>query len=277
MQKQFEYLRPDGKTTVGPVGLRATMKAASARILAGDAPFIIVKDGGHRYPCNTRRRALKQLKGILAQAHVGVHAVVHKYTPAVSSATGPAGHPVGDKVGDVVFSAHRVQVSLYDNPMRDIKGLTAYRQDMGVDYRGSGPIYAPGPGTITAYDNNSSWPGGHKIAMRFTEGAAHGLGWYLTENLKLNPKLHIGSKVDSNTVLATLLAPFPHSEQGWSHPDGSAPLAYGCYKEGQRTAAGDNASKFLEALGAPGGLTEGRPIVCKQNTQGLPRTWKGKV
>jgi murein DD-endopeptidase MepM/ murein hydrolase activator NlpD len=50
---------------------------------------------------------------------------------------------------------------VYDNPLRDISGLMPQRVDMGVDFAGSGPVYAIGDGVVTAATGTSGgWPGG---------------------------------------------------------------------------------------------------------------------
>jgi hypothetical protein len=163
----------------------------------------------------------------------------------------------------VLFEAKRVQdvaSAVYQNPWRGIHGLVPYRIDMGVDYGGSGPIYAVGPGVVRIYrPSGSGWPGGVYIMYELTDGPAKGKCIYVAENLTLPSNLHVGSVVDSNTVIATLHDAFPHCESGWAQSNGETlALVTGGYVEGWRTASGDNASNFFHALGAPAGLTEGR-------------------
>ncbi len=168
--------------------------------------------------------------------------------------------------------------TIYANPLRDVRGLGGLRQDMGVDYDGQGPVYAVGPGVIKVYNTHSGRPGGAYIAYELTDGAARGKTIYFAENLTLSRNLHVGSKVDAVTVIATLHSSFPHCETGWAERSGYSPLALstGGYREGQRTAAGDNFDKFMRALGAPNGLTEGRSIVGHLPSS-YPSRWKGKV
>src|SRR5262249_48456778 len=44
----------------------------------------------------------------------------------------------------------------YDNPLRSVMGLTPERVDEGVDYAGSGPIYALGDAVVMS--TAGSWP-----------------------------------------------------------------------------------------------------------------------
>src|SRR5437016_3953759 len=116
--KQFEYLRPDGKTHVGPVSLDDAMKEAKSRINDNDKPFIIIKDGQHRYPSINEARTLLHLHGILAEGHVGVRAVVHTFSP--DGTKDPTTKHAGGKVGDALFEADRLKDSSgYDDPLRD--------------------------------------------------------------------------------------------------------------------------------------------------------------
>ena len=46
----------------------------------------------------------------------------------------------------------------YRNPLRDVSGLNPERIDMGVDFGGSGPVYALGNAVITNATGNA--PGG---------------------------------------------------------------------------------------------------------------------
>src|SRR4029077_8083014 len=106
----------------------------------------------------------------------------------------------------------------YRNPLRNIKGLTPERIDMGVDYAGAGPIFAIGPGVIVN-TTNSGWPGGAFISERLEGGQYSGKYWYAAENIQ--PRVHVGQHVDSNTVIGILINASPHMETGWAAPPGT--------------------------------------------------------
>lgn len=160
--------------------------------------------------------------------------------------------------------------AFYSNPLRRVRGLTPLRIDMGVDYGGSGRVFAVGRGRVVRADRNSTWPGGTYLAYRLLHGPAKGMVVYFAENVTLDSRIRVGRKIGRRRAFGTLKAPFPHSETGWARDDAPAypPQAYGCYKEGELTHAGLNASEFFHKLGAPRGLTEGREPVCA-----LPPHW----
>jgi hypothetical protein len=174
-------------------------------------------------------------------------------------------------------------VKNYKNPFRACIGLSPLRIDMGVDFSvtKASPIYSIGFGRVVRLDRgDASWPGGRYIAIRFARGKHKGRVYYLAEDRRFPGKirqgnrlrpLKVGSGVAPWTKIATLLPEFPNCETGWARNDAGAnypPLAYGCYREGDRTAAGDSFSEFLHDLGAPRGLTQGRPTRCP-----LPAVW----
>lgn len=161
----------------------------------------------------------------------------------------------------------------YCNPYRDVAGLTPERIDQGVDYAGSGAIYAMGPGTIDIYDNrtDTGWPGGTFISYKLTAGPAAGREIYLAENIDLDTSIHSGSYVYSGTVLGTQVNASPQSESGWGVAGEGVTAEYGCYTEGCMTPLGINFNKLLMALKAPSG-TMGAGGCCPQPT-GWPSDW----
>jgi len=154
----------------------------------------------------------------------------------------------------------------YRNPFRKCKGLRAGRIDMGVDYSvaADSPIFFPGSGVVVRCDTHASWPGGVYIAILFMAGNKKGEVMYFAEHITPRAGLRVGSKVGTLRKFATFHPGFPNIEVGWATNDSPVfpPRALGCYKEGDRTFDGDRASNFLHGLGAPAGLTEGRPTVC---------------
>ncbi len=157
---------------------------------------------------------------------------------------------------------------LYANPLRDIRGLTPERIDMGVDYSGFGPIYAIGDGTVLA-TTVPGWPGSTMIAYQLTDGPANGLIVYAAEDIA--PTVQIGDTVTTHTVLG-LMYPGPDGiETGWGDP-----AIIGNTLAGDRhqfngtntTAFGANFAQLLISLGAPSGVPQNFPP-----TGSLPDNW----
>jgi hypothetical protein len=155
----------------------------------------------------------------------------------------------------------------YANPLRSVRGLTPERVDAGVDYGGTGPVYAIGNGVVlNVY--SGGWPNGVFIAYQLTDGPAKGLVVFTAEDL--NPQVSVGASVTANTVIGQMFGG-PHGiEIGWA--DGSQipnamARSYGQYHGGNSSAFGDNFSRFLQALGAPGGILKNEP------TGTLPAGW----
>jgi murein DD-endopeptidase MepM/ murein hydrolase activator NlpD len=156
----------------------------------------------------------------------------------------------------------------YANPLRAIGGLNPERIDQGVDFSGFGPIYAIGDGVVLS-TVNGGWPGGTFIAYRLTDGPANGLTVYFAEDIQ--PAVSVGQTVNANTVLGTVYAGGSGIEVGWSDPSGDGDTMardYGQYHGGNSTAFGFNFSRFLNSLGAPGGILQNDPP-----TGSLPGNW----
>jgi hypothetical protein len=161
----------------------------------------------------------------------------------------------------------------YCNPYRAVAGLVPERIDQGVDYGGSGSIYALGPGTIDLFRNrtDSGWPGGTFVSYALSEGPASGMVIYLAENIDLNPVLKAGSFVFSGTVLGTLVDASPDSESGWGVSGAGYTGEYSCYTEGCTTPLGVNFNELLVCLGAPSGIVN--PGGCCPSEAGWPTDW----
>ncbi|MGH7156995.1 MAG: hypothetical protein ACREGG_02705 [Candidatus Saccharimonadales bacterium] len=160
-------------------------------------------------------------------------------------------------------------ISAYQNPFRAEQQngtLVAKRIDQGVDYGGSGPVYAIGNGQLLNTSNsgwaicaNGSCSGPNFIVYKLTDGPAAGLFVYVAENCNPNPQLKIKQTVDSNTVLCTMVNAGPDIETGWA--DGSAlgaAMASSVWNravddETHYTAYGLNFSQLMQKLGAPPG------------------------
>jgi hypothetical protein len=147
----------------------------------------------------------------------------------------------------------------YANPLRAVVALTPERIDQGVDYAGFGPIYAMGNGVVLN-TVGPGWPGGTFIAYQLSDGPARGLVVFVAEDVQ--PNVQIGDTVNSNTVLGHMYAGPDGIETGWADgsrlPDTMA-HTYGQYSGSNSTAFGDNFSRFLQSVGAPGGILGGAP------------------
>lgn len=157
----------------------------------------------------------------------------------------------------------------YENPLRSVTALVPERIDQGVDYSGTGPIYAVGPGVVlnTA---GPGWPGGTYIAYRLTSGPAAGKVVYVAEDIR--PGVLVGQKVTATTVVGTMFQGPDGVETGWGQPSG-APQALGSSQwsgvsgASGSTAYGVNFDRLLVSLGAPSGIAK-PPI-----SGGLPPRW----
>ncbi|HVB42874.1 MAG TPA: hypothetical protein VNF47_09245 [Streptosporangiaceae bacterium] len=145
---------------------------------------------------------------------------------------------------------------VYLNPFRGVSGLVPERIDMGVDFGGSGPVYALGNAVITgATAANYGWPGGGWITYRLTDGPAAGLMVYVAEDVV--PTVQVGQVVTPETVIANMFAGNEGIETGWAQPDGSSaesqlPSAGSISGTGPfPTVVGVNFEQLLRSLGVP--------------------------
>lgn len=171
------------------------------------------------------------------------------------TSTGPAS-PVSASGGCGSGGPQQVSATpgVYYNPLRGITGLTPERVDNGVDYAGTGPLYAIGDGVVVSV-TNTGWPGNAFIAIKLTDGPATGAVVYEAENIA--PAVIMGQQVTANTVLGTLLPGFPHLETGWATPSPigtSLAIAYGSFVNGSSAQLGLNFNQLLIKLGAPSGV-----------------------
>src|SRR5215472_17138111 len=99
----------------------------------------------------------------------------------------------------------------YHNPFRAVRGLTRGRIDQGVDYYGSGPVYALGPGTVLrSVATGSGWPGGGFLAYRLDAGPDKGQIVYVAENF--TPSVSVGDHVTWTDVVGDMHGGI---ETGW--------------------------------------------------------------
>ncbi|TAK89096.1 hypothetical protein EPO04_03275 [Patescibacteria group bacterium] len=173
-----------------------------------------------------------------------------KYSQTIADAVGAA----GSQNAAECTSTGGVGASGYKNPLRDIRGLTRMRIDMGVDYGGSGPFYAIGNGKVVSATTSSGWPGGNWVSYQLTDGPAKDKYVYVAENCSI--KVSVGDEVTSDTVLCELHDSYPYSETGWAVPpdQGTTAAAHNVYVEGDVTAYGVNFSDLMKSIGAPPGV-----------------------
>lgn len=174
--------------------------------------------------------------------------------------------------GDTI-SGIALETGGYVNPLRGLKHLVAERIDQGVDYAGSGPIYAIGDGVVLN-TTNAGWPGGGFITYQLSDGRAKGDIVYVAENVA--PLVRVGEQVTPSTVLGQLIDSYPNLETGWAAPPGNgeslarASGQWSSYDDAHNipTAYGKNFSQLLWALSAPAGIAD-----SKTTSGTVPPSW----
>lgn len=158
------------------------------------------------------------------------------------------------------------------------KGLTPERVDMGVDYGGSGPLYALGSGTI-ANVSNSGWPGGGFLTIHLDTGQFI----YYAEDIQ--SLVSVGQKVTAGQHIANATGGSSGIEIGWAAPPGTGETMAAA--AGQQSPTGDPGSRstaygalmsnLIASLGGPAGKLQGAiagsvpasfGITAKGNTSG---------
>jgi murein DD-endopeptidase MepM/ murein hydrolase activator NlpD len=144
---------------------------------------------------------------------------------------------------------------IYLNPLRNVSGLVLERIDQGVDFNGSGPVYAIGDGIVTnASADNPGWDGGW-ITYQLTDGPDAGLMVYLAEDV--TPTVVVGQRVTASTVIGDMFDGGGGIETGWAQANGltaesQAPEAGGIGGYGPfPTMIGLNFDELLQSLGVP--------------------------
>jgi hypothetical protein len=125
---------------------------------------------------------------------------------------------------------------------------------MGVDFAGTGPIYAIGDGVVTdVYNGTAGWPGGGWVSYRLTDGPAAGLTVFVAEDV--TPTVSVGQAVSQYTVICNMFAGGSGIETGWAWPGyGDTALASSPQAGGEGsfpTEVGVNFDELLIALGVP--------------------------
>ena len=152
--------------------------------------------------------------------------------------------------------------AVYKNPLRDITGLIPERIDQGVDFGGTGPIYALGNAVITnATATNYGWPGGGWITYQLTDGPGKGLMVFVAEDVR--PTVSAGDHVTAETVIAKMYDGGAGIETGWAMASGftaESQLAEAGGISGAGpfpTSVGLNFEELLQALGVPAANNRG--------------------
>ncbi len=155
-----------------------------------------------------------------------------------------------------IVSAGVAVVPGYFNPLRDVTGLVPERIDQGVDFAGSGPVFALGNAVITnASGDAAGWPGGGWITYQLTDGPDAGLMVYLAEDV--TPTVQAGEHVSASTVIGDMFSGSDGIETGWAQPGGLSaesqlPQAGGIGGHGPfPTMVGLNFDELLQSLGVP--------------------------
>ena len=174
-----------------------------------------------------------------------------------SSPNSPTSHASHQQAHHDEAHHRNAPVAFYKNPVRDISGLIPERIDQGVDFGGSGPIYALGDAVITNATTSAGWPGGGWITYTLAEGPAKGLTVFVAEDV--TPTVSVGQHVTSDTVIAHMYDGGDGIEMGWATSDGSTSRsqlsdAGGISGNGPfPTEIGMNFEKLLQAVGVPAG------------------------
>jgi len=152
---------------------------------------------------------------------------------------------------------------IYLNPLRNVSGLVPERIDQGVDFSGSGPVYALGNAVVLdANGADGGWPGGGWITYQLTDGPDAGLVVYLAEDV--TPTVVTGQHVSPSTVIGEMFEGGDGIETGWAQPGGAGsesqqPEAGGIGGAGQfPTEVGASFDEVLESLGVPAAPNAGQ-------------------
>jgi len=212
---------------------------------------------GYHYRIDLTRSAERQL-GLQGSAVVQV-------TRLAGAATGPG-------PGQACTSS-TVAPGQYANPLAHARNVVGQRIDMGVDYDGTGPIDAIGNAHVTfagthiggGWTCSTSVNGG--VVYELTDGPDQHKYVYVTEDV--TPTVKAGQTVRAGQPIATFASAGASGciETGWSSGPGPSPIALqdGGFGDGSgcaawRTAAGDNMSDLIHALGGPYGTCRDQPI-----------------
>ncbi len=162
----------------------------------------------------------------------------------------------------------------YKDPLRDVTGLSPNRIDQGVDYSGTGPVYAVGNGVVIDSNPHSQWPDGNWISYQLSDGPAAGKIIYFAEDCAV--AVSAGQNVTPNTVICNMYTRTkgPGVETGWAQPGlVERAVAHSEYHEGLATSYGQNFSAFMKSIGStPGNISLSSSVSSTPLPAGWP-TW----
>jgi murein DD-endopeptidase MepM/ murein hydrolase activator NlpD len=101
----------------------------------------------------------------------------------------------------------------YEDPLRAISPLHFGRIDQGVDFSGSGPVYAMGDGVVVN-TYAQGWPNHVFVSYRLTSGSRAGAYVYVAEDC--SPRVHVGQRVTPSTVICHMFNGSSGIETGWA-------------------------------------------------------------
>ena len=151
---------------------------------------------------------------------------------------------------------------IYLNPLRNANGLVPERVDEGVDFSGTGPVYAIGDAVVTsATAEAGGWPGGGWITYQLTDGPGAGLQVYVAEDI--TPTVQVGQHVTPSTVIGYMFEGVDGIETGWAALNGMAAseLTEAAATGGADyfpTTLGLSFEELLVSLGVPGAPNRGQ-------------------
>jgi hypothetical protein len=157
-----------------------------------------------------------------AAAHFMAHAPSSAWADEADVLGLQAGGALGlqAKLQPEVVSTGVAVAPIYLNPFRNVSGLVPERIDQGVDFSGSGPVYALGDGIVTnAIAYSPGWGGGW-ITYQLSDGPDAGLVVYLAENV--TPTVVVGQHVTPSTVIGNMFEAGDGIETGWSQASGAS-------------------------------------------------------
>ena len=159
------------------------------------------------------------------------------------------------KLQPEVVSVGVAVAPVYLNPLRNVGNLELERIDQGVDFSGSGPVYAIGDGVVTnASADYPGWGGGW-ITYQLANGPDAGLVVYVAEDI--TPSVQVGQQVTPSTVIGEMFEGGDGIEMGWAQPnsqnaESQLAVAGGIGGAGPfPTMVGANMDKLLQTLGVP--------------------------
>ena len=239
---------------------RARKKAARVAAVAGSALLISASLGTVRWLTAHHPAAALNQADVLGPPSAGANQHPASKRPAAPDAHGTQGPAapraqVTQQPKIVSVAVSRPGRPYYVNPLRSVSGLVPERIDEGVDFGGSGPVYALGDAVVTNAGENAGWPGGGWITYQLTDGPDQGLMVYLAEDV--TPTVQVGQHVTPSTVIGNMFNGGDGIETGWAQPTGVSaeselPEAGGIGGGGPfPTKVGLNFDQLLVLLGVP--------------------------